>query len=221
MAGSRKKRTGARRKKTRAANRVPARLWLAAGVAISALIFGLNNLLPHLDEKPDVAAPSKKNVASSSQKPKNNEPVFDFYTLLPESEVLTPGEKSTPAKPKSVPKPKPVNQKSGSNASQVAKKEAPVPSKPAQNGPPVISASKGGELFLLQAGSFRSSQDAERLRVRLILSGYEAKIARVSVRGGEEWHRVQVGPYDTRSAVDKAKTTLASQGLDTMLLRQN
>ena len=73
----------------------------------------------------------------------------------------------------------------------------------------------------MQAGSFRNSQDAERLRVRLILSGYEAKIAKVVVRGGEEWHRVQVGPYKTRNDVDKAKNTLATQGLDTMLLRQH
>ena len=106
MAGSRKKRTGASRKKSRAATKVPARLWLAAGVAISALIFGLNSLLPHIDEKPDVASLNSNSGKSRSVNEKPKEPVFDFYTLLPESEVLTSGESSVPEKPKNRPKPK-------------------------------------------------------------------------------------------------------------------
>ncbi len=238
MAGSRKKRTGARRKKSRTAPKVPAKLWLAAGVAISALAFGLHSLLPHINERPDaVAASGNTAVAKKVRKPQPKEPVFDFYTLLPESEVLTSGDKLAPAKPKPQPsqgKPKPA-------VSQTVGKK-PAVSKPVQNEPPVVSAVdshgremaapesenvkdistvKGREEFLLQAGSFRSSQDAERLRVRLILSGYDARIAKVTVRGSEQWHRVQVGPYSSRKAVDKAKSTLASQGLNTMLLRQH
>jgi cell division protein FtsN len=50
-----------------------------------------------------------------------------------------------------------------------------------------------GKQFILQAGSFRNRQDAERLKASIALLGMEASIKKVSI-DGVNWHRVRIGP---------------------------
>ncbi len=50
-----------------------------------------------------------------------------------------------------------------------------------------------GKQFILQAGSFRNRQDAERLKASIALLGMEASIKQVSING-VKWHRVRIGP---------------------------
>lgn len=107
-------------------------------------------------------------------------PKFDFYTLLPEKEVV---EATTP-RPKAVPKPS---------------------AKP--------------ENFLIQTGSFRSAQDADRRRAELILLGLDVKIQSVELNPGETWHRVQIGPFDTPAKLETAKTTLSENNVEYIVMR--
>ena len=133
-------------------------------------------------------------LATAGQEAEQNsksEPVFDFYTLLPESEVTVSvaGEPVTGA-----PAVKNPQQKSTTS-----------PSIPKQ--------------YLLQAGSFRSFKDAERLRARLLLEGYMPKVEKVTVGSGETWHRVQLGPFSDRATIENMQQVLASQNVDTLLLQ--
>lgn len=116
--------------------------------------------------------------------------MFDFYTLLPESEVsLTTVPPQEPA---------PV-------ASPVPSQKSAVPAE--------------GRQYLLQAGSFRSFKDAERLRAKLLLEGHMPKVEKVTVGSGETWHRVQLGPFSDRATIDNVQQELASQNVDTLLLQ--
>ena len=135
---------------------------------------------------------------STSDEP---DPVFDFYTLLPEAEVVLPDLEAisvTGTTPASI---------SGSK---------PGVSVSAPGLEPTVT---GHTRYLLQAGSFRSEKDAERLRANLILSGLSPRISKVSVNGGETWHRVQIGPFDDQGSLDNARSILAEQKIDSLLLR--
>lgn len=61
--------------------------------------------------------------------------------------------------------------------------------------------------YLVQAGSFRSAEDAERQRAQIAFQGLRAKVSRIDIEEGNTWYRVNVGPFDSRShmnaAVDK------------------
>ncbi|SBS32760.1 cell division protein FtsN [Marinomonas aquimarina] len=67
--------------------------------------------------------------------------------------------------------------------------------------------------YMIQAASFRSSADADRLRAKLILSGLEAHLKASESKDGGTWYRVTVGPFTTRSAESRAKDKLARMGL--------
>ncbi|UTW47910.1 SPOR domain-containing protein [Bacterioplanoides sp. SCSIO 12839] len=66
--------------------------------------------------------------------------------------------------------------------------------------------------YRLQAGSFRSESDAERLRGQLILQGLEAYREEREV-SGNVWHRIMVGPFNNRSKMNKAQDILAANNI--------
>jgi len=64
--------------------------------------------------------------------------------------------------------------------------------------------------YILQAGSFRTRKDAERQRAQVGFQGLRAQIQEVSVDGNKTWYRVMVGPYGSRSDMNKAVDRLVS-----------
>jgi cell division protein FtsN len=94
-------------------------------------------------------------------------------------------------------------------------REVTVPDRSAE-----IKASVPDDIdYFLQAGSFRSNQEADKLRVELLLSNMEASIE-PSTNNGQTWYRVIAGPFDSRSKVAKARSELASQGMSPLLLKR-
>jgi cell division protein FtsN len=70
---------------------------------------------------------------------------------------------------------------------------------------------------LIQAGSFRSAEDADGLKARLAMLGMVARIQQVTV-DDETWHRVRLGPYQTARAADRARRELSEAGFDSIVL---
>ena len=66
----------------------------------------------------------------------------------------------------------------------------------------------------LQAGSFSSTDDAEKLKARLALLGFEAAIQTVNIPDKGVWHRVRLGPYKNVDEIGRARTTLKQNGVD-------
>lgn len=75
------------------------------------------------------------------------------------------------------------------------------------------------ESFLLQAGSFRRAEDADRRRAELILQGYEVRVQAVELESGDTWHRVMIGPFDNLNALHRAQDKLVSAGIETLPIR--
>lgn len=74
--------------------------------------------------------------------------------------------------------------------------------------------------YILQVGSFRRVADADNLRAQLILLNLEARTEAVTIRDGEQWHRVVVGPFDTQSKLAKARSTLVSNQYNALVLKR-
>ncbi len=95
------------------------------------------------------------------------------------------------------------------------KREVPVPDIPIEEMEPAEKFS-----YLLQAGSFRRYEDADKLRAKLILMGLETNIETGTGRGEQTWHRILVGPFSSRSKLAKARSVLINKGINTMLIKR-
>ena len=77
-----------------------------------------------------------------------------------------------------------------------------------------------GKQYLLQAGSFRQAADADRRRGELLLLGLAPRVEDTQGDTGR-WFRVVLGPFDSRSAMAKARSMTAQQDIDTLLIQRN
>ena len=74
--------------------------------------------------------------------------------------------------------------------------------------------------YLVQAGSFRDEDDANRLRARLMLTGMDADIT-INTLDQEDgtWHRVVVGPFTSRENAEKMVASLQEHEVSPILLQ--
>lgn len=88
---------------------------------------------------------------------------------------------------------------------------------------PVLQAFEGQDkedanaIYLLQAGSFRAAEDADRLRASLLLLGFNVETEPVSL-DGTVWHRVMVGPFSSRTDLRHAQSRLRREDIDALPL---
>ena len=75
------------------------------------------------------------------------------------------------------------------------------------------------EPYLLQAGSFRQHDDAERRRAQLLLLGLEPVIEEISSSTGI-WFRVYLGPFESRELMVRARGLTTNQNIETLLLKR-
>lgn len=141
--------------------------------------------------KDNVPAENGKQKSAPKQQSQAVEPTFDFYTLLPEMEVV-------------VDTPKQVEKKTiVTSPPQTVSIEKPVTK---------VS-------YILQVGSFKKADDADSFRARLALLGIESKVQKVTIDNKDTWHRVQLGPIVGRDKADKLQRQLKQNNIDSLLMR--
>ncbi len=140
--------------------------------------------------KTEVKKPQVKKKPAKPVEVKKERPRFEFYTILPEMEVIIPEEELV------------------DNADRVNKNSVKkvVPAKFVKNS------------LLLQAGSFKKYQDADRLKAKLALIGLEAKIQNVNI-GKDKWHRVRIGPFKTLDDINETRLRLAENNIKTIIIK--
>lgn len=164
------------RKKSRPvkAKPLPGWIWLLTG-----LIIGLSaTFLPSINEKNNRQA-SNTESETNSVAPVSKR-TFDFYTILPELEVV------------------------------VDKDDAYTATKPNKE----LPAGK----YVLQVGSFKSSDEADSLKAQLALMGVETNIETVKVNT-INWHRVRVGPSKNIDQLQTTQKRLRVKNMDSILLK--
>jgi cell division protein FtsN len=72
--------------------------------------------------------------------------------------------------------------------------------------------------YILQAGSFGASGDAEQTKAKLAMMGLGARVESADING-KTVYRVRMGPYGTASELAEAKQKLAGSGLQAMAIK--
>ncbi len=72
--------------------------------------------------------------------------------------------------------------------------------------------------YFVQAGAFRTTEDAEAQKAKLTIAGFEAKITERE-QSGRTVFRVRVGPLDKKEAADSTKEKLDGAGFETAIVR--
>jgi len=75
-----------------------------------------------------------------------------------------------------------------------------------------------GSRYLLQAGAFKSQSDADAMRARLALLGYDAKIF-PREQDGQTLYRVRLGPYGNVADINRMRKTMAENGINVQLIK--
>ncbi len=85
---------------------------------------------------------------------------------------------------------------------------------------PAVPPLPDSTAYLLQVGAFRGQEDADGMRVRLAMIGYEARIVNAEVNG-VTFYRVRVGPYAQLDDMTVARNRLAENGIQASVVRQH
>ncbi|MCU0764993.1 MAG: SPOR domain-containing protein [Burkholderiaceae bacterium] len=75
-----------------------------------------------------------------------------------------------------------------------------------------------GSRFLLQAGAFKSSEDADGMRAQLAMLGLDARIFPIE-QGGQTLYRVRLGPYGQLDDVNRVRKLLADNSIEAQIVR--
>jgi cell division protein FtsN len=73
-------------------------------------------------------------------------------------------------------------------------------------------------VYLLQAGSFSTHNDADRRRAELALHGIESRVQRARVNN-RDYYRVYVGPIDDLDELNMTRSRLRAAKIDVMRIR--
>lgn len=73
-------------------------------------------------------------------------------------------------------------------------------------------------VYVLQAGSYRRVEDADRVRAQLERQGIDALVQRVAV-DADVWHRVRIGPVSDLRELNRLRAQLHAAELDALVIR--
>ncbi len=182
----------------------PGWAWLLAGLAVGLFVAFLVYLQGQNEPTHKLTPIPTQNETGPAQPVRPSEPEtekpspkrrFDFYTILPEMEIPVP--EPDPPKPAST-------------------RTTP------HNSPPSVRMEKKpvepGSAYVLQLGSFRNRTDADRLKAKIAMLGFEPHIQTVNINGNN-WYRVRVGPYSNSIRIAEVRHRLHETGFDAILLK--
>ena len=81
------------------------------------------------------------------------------------------------------------------------------------------STNTTSQQYILQAGSFKKFEEADKLKARLALEGIVANIQKVKINDSDTWHRVRIGPLNNISLLNKTRRRLRSLGIASIVVR--
>jgi len=162
--------------------------WFLFGGVLGGFGVGLAWMM---HEPPPNAAGVTAGPATASSQPAPK-PKFDFYSLLPEEEVVVPAE--TPVEPVQLPPAAPLS-------APPPQATAPQPAATAAPATPAPTPASG-----------------ERLKAELAMLGIQTSIQTVTIDNGQTYHRVRTVAYD-KAGASAVQAKLKQNGHDSMMMR--
>lgn len=162
---------------------------LIIGLFVAFLVY-LDDLDPITS---DVATVDPDEAPAETEE--DERPRFEFYSILPELEVVIPEFRRPREEP------------------EVDEGITPPPA-----GVDPVPEIDGEGRYFLQVGSFQQADQAERLKAEVALLGLDVQVRTVRVNG-DQWHRVRVGPFSSTEGLRGAQDRLRDNGIDYLVLR--
>jgi cell division protein FtsN len=72
--------------------------------------------------------------------------------------------------------------------------------------------------YVLQAGSYKTFADADRVRAKLALQGIESNVQKVTV-DNDTWHRIRIGPIAKLDDLNRMRQILRKADVDVLVIR--
>lgn len=169
---------------------------LIIGLFVAFLVY-LDDIEPM--EDPDLAIEHPDELADADEE--EERPRFEFYSILPELEVVLPDPRDD----------EPEVEEGVDPAPEVVEPEP-------EAGEPAAPAPDADHNFYLQVGSFQDPEPAESLVAEVTLLGLDVQVRSVEVND-EDWYRVHVGPFTDEGELEAAQERLQDNGIDSLVLR--
>ncbi len=160
-------------------------------------------------------------------------PQYDFYTVLPGNEVrISDAELAASAREEQARREQAEARRArdaleGRTAAPAVEPGAQAATGPGDSAQPAdapaaapatAAAPADNARYILQAGAFGASSDAEEVKARIAMLGLSARVESGQA-GGRTVYRVRMGPYASASELAEAKQKLAGGGLPAMAIR--
>lgn len=152
--------------------------------------------------------------------PQNPDDLGALIATLPSNDALaarsgTERSADKPAdKPRDKPAEKPTAEKPAAKPPAVVASNAPTASsKDAKSG------KDGKDTYFLQAGAYRSADEAEAMKARIIMLGLPVTVQRAEVNG-KPLNRVRVGPFNRLDDMNRARASLGESKIEVAVMRQ-
>jgi cell division protein FtsN len=188
-------------------------LGLAAGVAFWLL---RNNPAVQWPSLAKDGRDASRETARAPASTASDKPRFDFYKILPGVEEPMVQARAPERTDKTD---RAVAEQSRDRAPVSAPMPTPAPRTQVASAQPPAKSIKPGERYWLQAGSFSAQSDAENLKARLALAGWEANVLEGNVPDKGVRYRVRMGPYDNADELNRMKAELARRGFDVAVIK--
>ncbi|HQU49884.1 MAG TPA: SPOR domain-containing protein [Casimicrobiaceae bacterium] len=181
-------------------------LGLALAAGIAWMLMGGRHAAPaKAPEAPGVPRDAKGEKSGDADKDR-----FRFYRILPGGEEPKLGSSKGAERP----------QAPAARATEAPKAEQRPSDRVASTEPSAPKGAKPGDRLWLQAGSFTQEPDAENLKARLALAGWEARVQQGTLQDKSVRYRVRLGPYDNPDELTRVKNELARRGFDVAVIRE-
>ena len=147
---------------------------------------------------------------------------YDFYTLLPGEEVaMSDAELAATAREEAARKTSaaPVPAAQPDTSAQAAVPAATTnPRNPVPATTATTTVAGNDTPYILQAGAFGASGDAEAVKAKIALLGLSARVESARIND-KTVYRVRMGPYGTASELAEAKRKLGNGGLPALAIK--
>lgn len=97
-------------------------------------------------------------------------------------------------------------------------KEQQTTKPPAPPPPPAAPPASAQTTYYLQAGAFRSENDAEAMKARILMLGMATQVQKAQVNGGTIY-RVRVGPFKGIDEMNRSRAQLGEEKIESAVVR--
>lgn len=206
-----KKRRSAPKKNARKATGTPKWVWVGCllflGIAVGAVSYIVTRPTdqPGRDfasvevPRPQESAATTQKAAAEAQRQKPEQAQFAFYEMLPDYEVVIPGEMEEIKR----------RGRNGGNDSSAS-----------QDAESADTAASESEHYIIQVGAFTNTTDANQLRAKVTLLGLQAKVVRSQSDSGQAIYRVRSNVINSGERLQEMLKRLHDQNIETLVLRR-